>query len=218
MVKRAQEKGVITICYVDPSMLGVLKTPGSMGFDIVVAEGQSIGTPLSFGGPTVGWFATKKDLARLVPGRIIGETIDNNHKKTYVMTLRAREQDIRREKASSNICTNQTLNAIGSAIHLSWMGPEGIYQVGYQAIQKASYMKTQLKNQGFNIMNDDSSLREFLVETKKPTDEIITEMGNRGFLAGIKYSDTQILVALTEKRTKNEIDTYVESFNEVNNG
>ena len=218
LVKRAQEKGVITICYVDPSMLGVLKTPGSMGFDIVVAEGQSIGTPLSFGGPTVGWFATKKDLARLVPGRIIGETIDNNHKKTYVMTLRAREQDIRREKASSNICTNQTLNAIGSAIHLSWMGPEGIYQVGYQAIQKASYMKTQLKNQGFNIMNDDSSLREFLVETKKPTDEIITEMGNRGFLAGIKYSDTQILVALTEKRTKNEIDTYVESFTEVNNG
>ena len=218
LVKRAQEKGVITICYVDPSMLGVLKTPGSMGFDIVVAEGQSIGTPLSFGGPTVGWFATKKDLARLVPGRIIGETIDNNHKKTYVMTLRAREQDIRREKASSNICTNQTLNAIGSAVHLSWMGPEGIYQVGYQAIQKASYMKTQLKNQGFNIMNDDSSLREFLVETKKPTDEIITEMGNRGFLAGIKYSDTQILVALTEKRTKNEIDTYVESFNEVNNG
>ena len=218
LVKRAQEKGVITICYVDPSMLGVLKTPGSMGFDIVVAEGQSIGTPLSFGGPTVGWFATKKDLARLVPGRIIGETIDNNHKKTYVMTLRAREQDIRREKASSNICTNQTLNAIGSAIHLSWMGPEGIYQVGYQAIQKASYMKTQLKNQGFNIMNDDSSLREFLVETKKPTDEIITKMGNRGFLAGIKYSDKQILVALTEKRTKNEIDTYVESFTEVNNG
>ena len=218
LVQKAQEKGVITICYVDPSMLGVLKTPGSMGFDIVVAEGQSIGTPLSFGGPTVGWFATKKDLARLVPGRIIGETIDNNHKKTYVMTLRAREQDIRREKASSNICTNQTLNAIGSAIHLSWMGPEGIYQVGYQAIQKASYMKAQLKEKGFNIINDESSLREFLVETKKPTDEILTEMGNRGFLAGIKYSDTQILIALTEKRTKNEIDNYVESFSEVNNG
>jgi glycine dehydrogenase subunit 1 len=218
LVNKAQEKGVITICYVDPSMLGVLKTPGSMGFDIVVAEGQSIGTPLSFGGPTVGWFSTKKELARLVPGRIIGETIDNNHKKTYVMTLRAREQDIRREKASSNICTNQTLNAIGSAIHLSWMGPEGIYQVGYQAIQKASYMKNQLKVQGFNIMNEDSSLREFLVETKKPTDEVITEMGKRGFLAGIRYSDTEILVALTEKRTKNEIDSYVHSFSEVNNG
>ena len=218
LVKKAQEKGVITICYVDPSMLGVLKTPGSMGFDIVVAEGQSIGTPLSFGGPTVGWFATKKDLARLVPGRIIGETIDNNHKKTYVMTLRAREQDIRREKASSNICTNQTLNAIGSAIHLSWMGPEGIYQVGYQAIQKASYMKSELKKLGFNIKNDESSLREFLVETKIPASSVLTNMGNNGFLAGIEYSENELLVALTEKRTKVEIDEYLRLFAEVNNG
>ena len=218
LVKKAHEKGVITICYVDPSMLGVLKTPGSMGFDIVVAEGQSIGTPLSFGGPTVGWFATKKDLARLVPGRIIGETIDNNHKKTYVMTLRAREQDIRREKASSNICTNQTLNAIGSAIHLSWMGPEGIYQVGYQAIQKASYMKSELKKLGFNIKNDESSLREFLVETKIPASSVLTSMGNNGFLAGIEYSENELLVALTEKRTKVEIDEYLRLFAEVNNG
>jgi glycine dehydrogenase subunit 1 len=218
LVKKAQSKGVITICYVDPSMLGVLKTPGSMGFDIVVAEGQSIGTPLSFGGPTVGWFATKKDLARLVPGRIIGETIDNNHKKTYVMTLRAREQDIRREKASSNICTNQTLNAIGSAIHLSWMGPEGIYQVGYQAIQKAIYMKSQLIEKGFKVTNDESSLREFIVETTLPAKTIISEMGNRGFLAGIEYSENLLLVALTEKRTKDEIDKYVKQFSEVNHG
>jgi glycine dehydrogenase subunit 1 len=199
-------------------MLGVLKTPGSMGFDIVVAEGQSIGTPLSFGGPTVGWFATKKDLARLVPGRIIGETIDSNHKKTYVMTLRAREQDIRREKASSNICTNQTLNAIGSAIHLSWMGPEGIYQVGYQAIQKAAYMKSELKNSGFKIKNESTSLREFLIETKIPTSEVLTKMGQNGFLAGISYSDNELLIALTEKRTKKEIDNYIDCFKEVNNG
>ena len=115
-----------------------------MGFDIVVAEGQSMGSPLSFGGPTVGWFATRKELARLVPGRIIGESRDSNNTKTYVMTLRAREQDIRREKASSNICTNQTLNAVGSTIHLSWLGPEGLYEIGYQAIQKASYMKQLL--------------------------------------------------------------------------
>jgi glycine dehydrogenase subunit 1 len=218
LVKKAQDMGIITICYVDPSMLGVLKTPGSMGFDIVVAEGQSIGTPLSFGGPTVGWFATKKDLARLVPGRIIGETIDNNHKKTYVMTLRAREQDIRREKASSNICTNQTLNAIGSAIHLSWMGPEGIYQVGYQAIQKATYMKNEFKKSGFNLKNDESSLREFLVETKVPVSKVLTYMGSNGFLAGIKYSDNELLVAVTEKRTKKEIDDYLKLFTEVNNG
>jgi glycine dehydrogenase subunit 1 len=218
LVNKAHAKGLIAICYVDPSMLGVLKTPGSMGFDIVVAEGQSIGTPLSFGGPTVGWFATKKDLARLVPGRIIGETIDSNHKKTYVMTLRAREQDIRREKASSNICTNQTLNAIGSAIHLSWMGPEGIYQVGYQAIQKAAYMKSELKNSGFKIKNESTSLREFLIETKIPTSEVLTKMGQKGFLAGISYSDNELLIALTEKRTKKEIDNYIDCFKEVNNG
>ena len=218
LVNKAHAKGLIAICYVDPSMLGVLKTPGSMGFDIVVAEGQSIGTPLSFGGPTVGWFATKKDLARLVPGRIIGETIDSNHKKTYVMTLRAREQDIRREKASSNICTNQTLNAIGSAIHLSWMGPEGIYQVVYQAIQKASYMKSELKNSGFKIKNESTSLREFLIETKIPTSEVLTKMGQKGFLAGISYSDNELLIALTEKRTKKEIDNYIDCFKEVNNG
>ena len=218
LVNKAHAKGLIAICYVDPSMLGVLKTPGSMGFDIVVAEGQSIGTPLSFGGPTVGWFATKKDLARLVPGRIIGETIDSNHRKTYVMTLRAREQDIRREKASSNICTNQTLNAIGSAIHLAWMGPEGIYQVGYQAIQKAAYMKSELKNSGFKIKNESTSLREFLIETKIPTSEVLTKMGQKGFLAGISYSDNELLIALTEKRTKKEIDNYIDCFKEVNNG
>ena len=128
-----------------------------MGFDIIVAEGQSLGSPLSFGGPTVGWFATKKEFARLVPGRLIGESRDKDNNKSYVMTLRAREQDIRREKASSNICTNQTLNAIGSAIHLSWLGPEGLYDMGYHSIQKANYMKKSLIKNGYVIPNDEYS-------------------------------------------------------------
>ena len=217
IVQNAKAAGVITICYADPSMLGILKSPGSMGFDIVVAEGQSMGSPLSFGGPTVGWFATRKELARLVPGRIIGESRDSNNTKTYVMTLRAREQDIRREKASSNICTNQTLNAIGSTIHLSWLGPEGLYEIGYQAIQKASYMKQLLADNNFNVLNHTSSLREFLIETDKSAEEVILEMGSKGFLAGIKYDDNQILVAVTEKRTKAQIDNYVDSLVEVNN-
>ena len=217
IVQNAKAAGVVTICYADPSMLGILKSPGSMGFDIVVAEGQSMGSPLSFGGPTVGWFATRKELARLVPGRIIGESRDSNNTKTYVMTLRAREQDIRREKASSNICTNQTLNAVGSTIHLSWLGPEGLYEIGYQAIQKASYMKQLLSDNNFNVLNHTSSLREFLVQTDRSADEIILSMGDKGFLAGIKYDDNKILVAVTEKRTKAQIDEYVKSLTEVNN-
>ena len=217
IVQNAKAAGVITICYADPSMLGILKSPGSMGFDIVVSEGQSMGSSLSFGGPTVGWFATRKELARLVPGRIIGESRDSNNTKTYVMTLRAREQDIRREKASSNICTNQTLNAVGSTIHLSWLGPQGLYEIGYQAIQKASYMKQTLMNNGFNILNNSTSLREFLIQTKRSSEDIILEMGDKGYLAGIKYSDNEILVAVTEKRTKEQIDNYVQSLMEVDN-
>ena len=217
LVSSAKEKGVVTICYVDPTLLGILKTPGNMGFDIVVAEGQSIGTPLSFGGPTVGWFSTKKEYARLVPGRIIGESRDSNNNKTYVMTLRAREQDIRREKASSNICTNQTLNAIGSAIHLSWLGPEGIYTMGYQAMQKANYMKNLLTKSNIRVLNKETSIREFLINVDKNVDEVIDYMGNNGYLAGIKYSDNQLLIAVTEKRTKKEIDKYVELLNEVLN-
>jgi len=217
LVSHAKENGVVTICYVDPTLLGILKTPGNMGFDIVVAEGQSIGTPLSYGGPTVGWFATKKEFARLVPGRIIGETRDSNNLKTYVMTLRAREQDIRREKASSNICTNQTLNAIGSAIHLCWLGPEGIYAMGYQAMQKANYMKNLFLTNGVNVVNKDLSIREFLVKTNKDPDTVIDLMADRGFLAGIKYDDNHLLIAVTEKRTKKEIDKYIKNYIEVAN-
>ena len=217
LVNKAKDKGVVTICYVDPTLLGILKTPGNMGFDIVVAEGQSIGTPLSFGGPTVGWFATKKEFARLVPGRIIGESRDGNNIKTYVMTLRAREQDIRREKASSNICTNQTLNAIGSAIHLCWLGPEGIYTMGYQAMQKANYMKNKLIEENIEVINKDSSIREFLIKTEKDVDIVIDEMSDEGYLAGIKYDKNQLLIAVTEKRTKEEIDRYVNSLKKVIN-
>ena len=218
LVTKAKDKGIVTICYVDPSMLGVLTTPGQMGFDIIVAEGQSLGSPLSFGGPTVGWFATKKEFARLVPGRLIGESRDKDNNKSYVMTLRAREQDIRREKASSNICTNQTLNAIGSAIHLSWLGPEGLYDMGYHSIQKANYMKKSLIKNGYVIPNDDSSLREFLLEVKTNASEVINKMGDKGFLAGIYYDDKHVLVAVTEKRKKTEIDDYIEALQEIDNG
>ena len=216
--KILNELGIISICLVDPSILGVVKSPGKMGFDIVVSEGQSIGSPLSFGGPTVGWFATKKEYARLIPGRLIGETVDTNNVKAYVMTLRAREQDIRREKASSNICTNQTLNAIGSAIHLSWLGPKGMREMGYLSMQKAHYLKDKL-SKNFNLPIGDNFVREFIVDVDTRTpDDVIRRMANKGFLAGIpvkKGSKDYLLVSVTEKRTKQELDKYADALQEV---
>ena len=216
--KKLNKLGIISICLVDPSILGVVKSPGEMNFDVVVAEGQSIGSSLSFGGPTVGWFATKKEYARLVPGRLIGETVDSNNNKAYVMTLRTREQDIRREKASSNICTNQTLNAIGCAIHLSWLGPNGLKEMGNQAMQKAHYLKDKLEL-NFVLPLANNFVREFMVdiETRTP-DEVIRKMAKKGFLAGVgikKNNKDYLLVAVTEKRTKKELDSYADALQEV---
>ena len=212
------EAGSISICLVDPGVLGVVETPGKMGFDIVVAEGQSIGSPLSFGGPTVGWFATKKEFARLIPGRLIGESVDSDNNKAYVMTLRAREQDIRREKASSNICTNQTLNAIGSAIHLSWLGPQGLKEMSTLSMQKAHYLKDILEK-NFNLPLDNNFIREFIVDVgTRETEDVIRKMAKKGFLAGIpiNYRENNfLLVSVTEKRTKKELDSFAEALQEV---
>ena len=216
--KRLNMLGIMSVCLVDPSILGVVESPGKMGFDVVVAEGQSIGSSLSFGGPTVGWFATKKEYARLVPGRLIGETVDSNNNKAYVMTLRTREQDIRREKASSNICTNQTLNAIGCVIHLSWLGPNGLKEMGYQSMQKAHYLKDILEK-NFLLPLENNFVREFIVDVDTRTpEEVIRKMAKKGFLAGIsikKDNKNYLLVAVTEKRTKNELDSYAEALQEV---
>ena len=141
----------------------------------------------------------------------------NAENASCALALSSLNSEGSREKASSNICTNQTLNAVGSTIHLSWLGPQGLYEIGYQAIQKASYMKQQLLEHNFNISNQNNSLREFILETSRPAEDVILEMGAKGFLAGIKYSENEILVAVTEKRTKNEIDSYIASLQEVVN-
>lgn len=218
----AHARGALAVASVDPMTLGLLRNPGSAGFDLVVGEGQPLGNPLSFGGPVVGLFATTTALMRRIPGRLVGETVDRDGNTAYVLTLRAREQDIRRAKASSNICTNQTLNALAAAIHLGWLGPEGLREVGDQSAQKAHYLADRLQElPGVDFVTTARFVREFAVNLPKDADEVIAAMAERGFLAGISLGGDYptmpngLLVAVTEKRSKAELDGYVTALKEV---
>ena len=218
----AHTAGALAVASVDPMTLGVLRNPASAGFDLVVAEGQPLGNPLSFGGPVVGFFATTSAYVRRIPGRLIGRTVDRDDNTAYVLTLRAREQDIRRAKASSNICTNQSLNALASAIHLAWLGPQGLREVGEQSAQKAHYLADRLCGlPGVEPANEARFVREFAVKLPVEPQKVIAAMAERGFLAGISLSsDYQtiprgLLVAVTEKKSRAQLDAYVEALKEV---
>jgi glycine dehydrogenase subunit 1 len=221
-VDLAHGQGALAIASVDPMTLGLLRTPGEAGIDIAIAEGQPLGGTLSFGGPGVGLFAVTDKLVRRLPGRLVGTTTDEAGRLAYVLTLRAREQDIRREKASSNICTNQSLNAVGVAIQLAWLGPDGLVEVGRQSAQKARYMSARLSMiDGVDAAHPATYAREFAVRLPVPPAVVIEAMAHRGFLAGIDLSDdypelgNALLIALTERRTRAEIDAYVENLEEV---
>jgi glycine dehydrogenase subunit 1 len=221
-VDLAQTEGALAIAAVDPMTLGVLRTPGEAGVDIAIAEGQPLGGPLTFGGPGVGLFAVSEKLVRRIPGRLVGTTTDDQGRLAYVLTLRAREQDIRREKASSNICTNQSLNAVGVAMQLAWLGPDGLTEVGRLSAQKARYMAARLSAiDGVELAYTSSYAREFAINLPIPPATVIEAMSKRGYLAGIdltiEYPElgNALLIALTEKRSKQEIDAYVESLEEV---
>jgi glycine dehydrogenase subunit 1 len=202
--------------------LGLLRTPGEAGVDIAIAEGQPLGGPLTFGGPGVGLFAVTESLVRRLPGRLVGTTTDDDGRLAYVLTLRAREQDIRREKASSNICTNQSLNAIGVAIQLAWLGPDGLTEVGRQSAQKARYMAAHLTTiDGVELAHPATYAREFAVTLPVAPAIVIDAMAKEGILAGIDLSPDYpelgngLLIALTEQRTKEEIDAYIAMLREV---
>jgi glycine dehydrogenase subunit 1 len=208
-----QRTGALLLVAFDPVAAGVLRTPGSYGADVVVGEGQPFGTPVSFGGPYLGLFACKASHVRRLPGRLVGETLDVEGRRAYVTTLRTREQDIRREKASSNVCTNQTLIAIVCAIQLSWLGTGGLREMALRCARGTRYAREALLAiDGVEPVASAPTLREFGVRTPVAGEVIVERMAEEGFLAGVPLGDEYgggLLVAVTEKRTRDEIDRYV---------
>lgn len=203
---------------VNPISLGVLKTPGEYGADIAVGEGQPLGMPLAFGGPYLGFMACREEMTRKLPGRIVGETKDIDGKRAYVLTLQAREQHIRREKAASNICSNQALCALTASVYMAAMGDRGIYQAAVQSMSKAHYMAEQLGCIGFKPVYNRGFFNEFVTTSPRPAKKVLSALESKGILGGYPLSDDKegmILWCCTEMNTKAEIDRAVEILKEV---
>ena len=200
------------IVYADPSAMAVLKTPGEWGADIACGDGQSLGMPLNFGGPYVGYLAATRDLVRKLPGRIVGATTDVDGKRAFVLTLQAREQHIRRQKANSNICSNQSLMALYVTIYMALMGKQGLREVNEKSYAGAHYLCDKLLATGkFSLCYDKPFLKEFAVNTSLNRDVLMKHLEEKGFLAGtpVAGSENAILFCVTEKRTREEIDNLV---------
>ncbi len=218
----ADRLGALLVVAYDPISMALLKSPGELGADVAVAEGQPFGVPLSFGGPYLGLFSTRKEFIRLIPGRLVGETKDIEGKTAYVTTLRTREQDIRREKATSNVCTNQTLMAVWATIYLSWLGKAGYVETAKRCHDNTRYLidkVTQIK--GVDLCNQ-SYVREASISLPVDVETVIEKMAEQGYLAGVKGSVSTdsatmecLIVTATEKRTLKEIDGFVEILEEV---
>jgi glycine dehydrogenase subunit 1 len=201
------------IVSVDPISLGLLKRPGDYGADIVVAEGQSLGTPLQFGGPYLGILACRDEYVRKMPGRLVGQTVDRNGKRCWVLTLQTREQHIRREKATSNICTNQGLLALRATVYLAALGPQGLRETAELCTRKAHYAAEQLsKVPGVRLRFDRPFFKEFTLQVKGDVPAVVSRLLKAGYHAGLplgrwypRMADG-LTVAVTEKRTRAEID------------
>jgi len=221
----AHAAGALLVVGVDPISLGILVRPGQYGCDVAVGEGQALGIPQSFGGPYLGLFATRRDLIRLLPGRLVGATTDTEGTKGYVLTLQTREQHIRRERATSNICTNQALCALAATIYLSLLGKQGMRKVSELCLQKSHYLIEQLTQiAGVERRFDIPFFKECAVKLPGPASDLIDRLLERGYLAGVDLggfrddlADT-LLVAVTEKRTKEEMDRFAKDFDEAVRG
>jgi glycine dehydrogenase subunit 1 len=221
----AHAVGALLAVSVNPIALGLFKTPGSMNADIVTGEGQPLGIPLSFGGPYLGLFATRKEFVRKMAGRLTGETIDNRGQKAYVLTLTAREQHIRREKATSNICTNQGLMALASTVYMSLLGKNGLRQVAELCFHKAHYAAERIANlPGYSLWSPTTFFNEFVIHCPAPASEINDLLLDHDILGGYDLSQdypdlvNHILIAVTEMNACEQIDRLVEVLAEVNHG
>ena len=202
--------------YADPSSLAVLKTPAGWGADIACGEAQSLGIPLCFGGPYLGYLACRKDFVRKLPGRIVGATTDTEGKRAFVLTLQAREQHIRREKATSNICSNESLMALYVTIYMSLMGPEGLKKVNELSYAGAHYLYGKLLETGhFSPVFDKPFLKEFILKTDLDAHLLRKTLAKNGILGGIVTKEGYVTFCVTEKRSKEEIDTLVDIVKEV---
>jgi len=220
--KLAQSKGALFITAVDPISLGLLTPPAAFGADIVVGEGQGLGNPMNFGGPGFGFFACKSAYMRKIPGRVVGLTADAQGQRGFILTLQAREQHIRREKSTSNICTNQALCALAGTVYMSAMGKQGLQKVAHLCLQKAHYMYDELLKTGkFAPVFSAPFFKEFVLKyTGGKLEELHAAMLAAGFMPGADLTaslglENCLMIAVTEKRTKAEIDAYVKKVGEV---
>ncbi|WP_243292698.1 aminomethyl-transferring glycine dehydrogenase subunit GcvPA [Bacillus sp. FJAT-47783] len=220
MKKIAEENGALLIVSANPLALALLQAPGKLGADIVIGDMQPLGIPMAFGGPHCGYFAVHKKYMRKIPGRIVGQTKDEQGKRGFVLTLQAREQHIRRDKATSNICSNQALNALASSICMTALGKQGIRHMAQLNFEKADYMAKRLQEKGFTIKNQSPFFNEFVVELPRPVKDVNERVLEAGIIGGydlgIDYGfDKQMLIAVTEQRTKEEIDQFVKVLEDV---
>ena len=225
LAKAVHQAGGLLSVAVNPLALGLLKPPGEFGADIVTGEGQPLGIPLSYGGPYLGLFATRQEYVRRMAGRLVGETVDNRGQRAYVLTLTAREQHIRRERATSNICTNQGLMALAATVYVSLLGRHGMRQVAELCYHKAHYAASCIAGiPGYRLWSQDPFFNEFVVRCPQPVDEITAHLLEHGILGGYdlgqdypQFKD-HLLIAVTEMNSRAEIDVLCDVLEEVSNG
>ncbi|MUK87145.1 aminomethyl-transferring glycine dehydrogenase subunit GcvPA [Ornithinibacillus sp. L9] len=215
------QKKTMLIVSSNPLALGYLTPPGEFGADIVVGDTQVFGIPAQFGGPHCGYFATTTKLMRKVPGRLVGQTTDENGVRGFVLTLQAREQHIRRDKATSNICSNQALNALASSVAMSSIGKHGLKKMAELNMQKARYAKRKFEEAGFTVLSEGPIFNEFIVKLSMPVKEVNDSLLDKGIIGGYDLGlvypelENHMLVAVTEIRTKEEIDTFVKELGDI---